>query len=59
MHNVLNGQKHLMLQLFQSESDDYETYNFNSFMAETSKSKDWFLYDNGVRHERVKGLNLN
>ena len=59
MHNVLNGQKHLMLQLFQSESDDYETYNFNSFMTETSKSKDWFLYDNGVRHERVKGLNLN
>ena len=59
MHNVLNGQKHLMLQHFQSESDDYETYNFNSFMTETSKSKDWFLYDNGVRHERVKGLNLN
>ena len=20
-----------------------------------SKSKDWFLYDNGLRHERVKG----
>ena len=48
-----------MLQHFQSESDDYETYNFNSFMTETSKSKDWFLYDKGVRHERVKGLNLN
>ena len=28
---------------------------FNSFMTEAvSKSMDWFLYDNGLRHERVK-----
>ena len=23
-----------------------------------SKSMDWFLYDNGLRHERVKGNDL-
>ena len=31
---------------------------FNFFMTEAdimqSKSIDWFLYDNGLRHERVK-----
>ena len=27
---------------------------FNSFMTDLqSKSMDWFLYDNGIRHERV------
>ena len=31
--------------------------NFNSFMTEAviiQKSMDWFLYDNGLRYERVK-----
>ena len=23
-----------------------------------SKSMDWFLYDNGLRHERVKNINI-
>ena len=28
----------------------------NPFMTEAViKSMDWFLYDNGLRHERVKG----
>ena len=32
---------------------------FNSFMTETtlrSKSVDWFLYDNGLRDEKVKAM---
>ena len=33
----------------------------NPFMteAEQSKSMDWFLYNNDLRHERVKGKSLN
>ena len=34
----------------------------NSFMTEAviiRKSVDWFLYDNGLRHERVKVFILN
>ena len=27
--------------------------------AEQRKSMDWFLYDNGLRHERVKGKSLD
>ena len=32
-------------------------YNINSFMTTPllCKSMDWFLYDNGFRHKRVKG----
>ena len=29
-------------------------FNFNPFMSMQSKSMDWFLYDNGLRRERVK-----
>ena len=43
---------------------------FNSFMTKAfiirnqsidlpSKSVDWFLYDNSLRHERVKHINLD
>ena len=34
-----------------------ENAQLNSFMTEAviiCKSMDWFLYDNGLRHERVK-----
>ena len=44
--------------------DHFVGLALNSFMTEAvimqSKSIDWFLYDNGLRHERVKGiLSLN
>ena len=29
----------------------------NGLVSMQSKSMDWFLYDNGLRHERVKHLN--
>ena len=32
------------------------TFKLNPFMTEAVKSMDWFLYDSGLRHERVKYL---
>ena len=31
-------------------------YQYSFFYLIYRKSMDWFLYDNGLRHERVKSL---
>ena len=53
--------------LIQQNAWTHGLFDFNSFMTEAVsyrnqsidlllKSLDWFLYDNGLRHERVKTL---
>ena len=34
----------------------HKRQNANQFINLLCKSMDWFLYDNGLRHERVKAL---
>ena len=31
-------------------------FNISPFMTEQNKSMDWFLYDKGLRHEKVKHI---